>query len=88
MLQVLQRAIDEVVVKEEDIELIKNSILQSMQAQQQQAQQQALLDNAKAQQANAETDKNVAETAQIMSQVNGQNEITNQQTPEMLLGRE
>lgn len=88
MLQVLQRAIDEVVVKEEDIELIKNSILQSMQAQQQQAQQQALLDNAKAQQANAETDKNVAETAQIMSQVNGQNEIANQQTPEMLLGRE
>ena len=59
-----------------------------MQSQQQQAQQQALLDNAKAQQANAETDRNVAETAQIMSQVNGQNEIANQQTPEMLLGRE
>ena len=68
MLQILQRALDEVVVKEEDIEMIKNSILQQMQAQQMQAQQQAALQNAQADKAEAEALQSKAQTAQTMAQ--------------------
>lgn len=87
MLQVLQRAIDEVVVKEEDFELIRNSIMQQLQAQQMQAQQQAMLAQAQADKAETEADKNVVESAQIMSAQNGINPEQQTQTPEMLLGR-
>lgn len=68
MLQVLQRALDSVVVKEEDIELIKNSILQNLQTQQMQAQQQAELNEAQANEADANALQNDAQTAQILQQ--------------------
>ena len=68
MLQVLQRALDSVVVKEEDIEMIKNSILQNLQAQQMQAQQQAELNEAQANEADANALQNDAQTAQILQQ--------------------
>lgn len=86
MLQVLQRAIDEVVVKEEDIELIKNSIFQQLQAQQMAQQQQAELASAQTNEALSNADKNVAEVSQIMSAQNGMMPETQTQTPEMLLG--
>lgn len=88
MLEVLQRAFDEVIVKEEDIEMIKNSILQQFQAQQMQQQQQALLQNAQANKANSEVDENTAKTAQIISQLNGQPEEENQELPTQLLNGE
>ena len=71
MLQVLQRAFDEPIVNEEDIEMIKNSIIQQVQVQQMQAQQQAMLADAQAQEAVSNADKNVVESANIMSQLNG-----------------
>lgn len=86
MLEVLQRAFDEVVVKEEDIEAIKNSILQQIQAQQLAQQQQAQLAQAQANEANTNADKNAVESAQIMSALNGINPEQQINTPEMLLG--
>ena len=68
MLQVLQRALDSVVVKEEDIKKNKNSILQSLQTQQMQAQQQAELNEAQANEADANALQSDAQTAQIMQQ--------------------
>lgn len=93
MLQVLEKAFDEVVVSKEDISLIKNSILQQLQAQQMAQQQQAMLANAQAAEAEAaaemnlaNADKNVVESANIMSQQNGIPPEQQMQTPEMLLG--
>lgn len=85
MLQVLQRAFDEPIVNEEDIEMIKNSIIQQVQVQQMQAQQQAMLADAQAQEAVSNADKNVVESANIMSQLNGMPAENLQQTPDMLL---
>lgn len=78
MLQVLQRALDEVVVKEEDIEMIKNSILQQMQAQQMQAQQQAALQDAQADKAEADALQSKAQTAQMMTQPSPEEQILTQ----------
>ena len=78
MLQVLQRALDEVVVKEEDIEMIKNSILQQMQAQQMQAQQQAALQDAQANKAEADALQSEAQTAQMMTQPSPAEQILTQ----------
>ena len=88
MLNVLQRAFDEPIVNEEDIEMIKNSILQQLQAQQMQAQQQAMLADAQAQEAVSNADRNVVESANIMSQLNGMPAENQQQTPDMLLNGE
>lgn len=60
MLQIMERAFDEVVVKEEDITAIKNSILQQMQMQQMQMQNEAQLANAKAQEAQTQSELNNA----------------------------
>ena len=60
MLQIMERAFDEVVVKEEDITTIKNSILQQMQMQQMQMQNEAQLANAKAQEAQTQSELNKA----------------------------
>lgn len=60
MLQIMERAFDEVVVKEEDITAIKNSILQQMQMQQMQMQNEAQLANAKAQEAESHSNLNNA----------------------------
>ena len=78
MLQILQRALDEVVVKEEDIEMIKNSILQQMQAQQMQAQQQAALQDAQADKAEAEALQSEAQTAQMMTQPSPEQQLLTQ----------
>lgn len=78
MLQVLQRALDEVVVKEEDIEMIKNSILQQMQAQQMQAQQQAALQDAQADKAEADALQSEAQTAQMMTQPSPEEQLLTQ----------
>lgn len=88
MLNVLQRAFDEPVVNEEDIKMIKDSILQQLQAQQVQAQQQAMLQDAQAQEAVSNADKNVVESANIMSQLNGLPAENQQQTPDVLLNGE
>ena len=87
MLQVLERAFDEVVVTKEDINTIKMSIVQQLQAQQLMQQQQAELANAQANEANTNADKNVAETANIMAAQNGLPAEQQQNTPNMLLGR-
>jgi hypothetical protein len=86
MLQILEKAFDDVTVSQEDIEMIKNSILQQLQAQQMQAEQQTQLANAESNVANSEVDKNVAETAQIMQQMNGLAAEQQQQTPDQLIG--
>ena len=78
MLQILQRALDEVVVKEEDIEMIKNSILQQMQAQQMQAQQQAALQDAQADKAEADALQSEAQTAQMMTQPSPEQQLLTQ----------
>ena len=86
MLQVLERAFDEVVVTKEDISTIKMSIVQQLQAQQMMQQQQAELASAQANEAQTNADKNAIEAAQIMS---AQNSIPAEQqvnTPNMLLG--
>lgn len=85
MLQILQRAFDDVIVTEEDIEMIKNSILQQLQMQQMEAQQQAELANAQANEANMNADKNAAETANIMSMQNGIPAEQQTQTPNQLI---
>ena len=86
MLQILERAFDEVVVTKEDIATIKMSILQQLQAQQMMQQQQAQLANAQANEAQANADKNAVEAANIMSAQNGIPAEQQTQTPEMLLG--
>ena len=78
MLQVLQRALDSVVVKEEDIELIKNSIIQTLQAQQMQAQQQAALQDAQADKAEADALQSEAQTAQMMTQPSPEEQLLTQ----------
>lgn len=88
MLNVLQRAFDEPIVNSEDIEMIKNSIIQQLQAQQMQAQQQAMLADAQAKEAVSNADRNVVESANIMSQLNGMPAENQQQTPDMLLNGE
>lgn len=50
-----------------------------------QAQQQAVLADAQAQEAVSNADKNVVESANIMSQLNGMPAENLQQTPDMLL---
>lgn len=85
MLQILQRAFDDVIVTEEDIEMIKNSILQQLQMQQMEAQQQAELANAQANEANMNADKNAAEAANIMSMQNGIPAEQQTQTPNQLI---
>lgn len=88
MLKILERAFDEVVVKEEDISIILNSILQQLQAQQMMQEQQAQLAEAQANEAQTNADKNAIEAAQIMAAQNG-NPVEQQiQTPNKLLGRE
>lgn len=93
MLQILEKAFDDVTISQEDIEMIKNSILQQMQAQQMQAEQQAQLAQAQAVEASSAADQNVAqadkaamESAQMMELQNGV--PTNQQTntPNQLIG--
>ena len=86
MLQILERAFDEVVVTKEDIATIKMSILQQLQAQQMMQEQQAQLANAQANEAQANADKNAVEAANIMSAQNGIPAEQQTQTPEMLLG--
>lgn len=81
MLQILERAFDETVVTEDDIAMIKNSILQQMQAQQMQMEQQAQLANAQAAEANSNVGKNAAETAQIMTTQNGVSSEQQMNTP-------
>ncbi len=85
MLQILERAFDEVVITQEDIELIKNSLLQQIQSQQIMQQQQANLASAEANEANTNADKNTIETAQIMSQLNGIPSEQQTQTPNNLI---
>lgn len=87
MLKILERAFDEVVVKEEDIQIIANSIVQQIQAQQMQAQQQAQLAQAQANEAETNADKNAVEAANIMAAQNGVPADQQTQTPEQLLGR-
>jgi hypothetical protein len=67
MLQIMERAFDEVVIKEEDFTMIKNSILQQMQAQQMQAQQQAQLANAQAEEAISQSNLNDANSAATLA---------------------
>ena len=67
MLQIMERAFDEVVLKEEDLSMIKNSILQQMQAQQMQAQQQAQLANAQAEEAISQSNLNDANSAATLA---------------------
>lgn len=86
MLQILERAFDEVVVTREDINTIKMSIIQQIQAQQMMQQQQAKLANAQANEAQANADKNAVEAANIMSAQNGLPAEQQQNTPNMLLG--
>lgn len=88
MLQILERAFDEVVVTKEDIATIKMSIVQQIQAQQMIQEQQAQLANAQANEAQTNADKNAVEAAQIMSAQNGIPAELQQNTPNMLLGRE
>ena len=88
MLQILERAFDEVVVTKEDINTIKMSIVQQIQAQQMMQQQQAELANAQANEANTNADKNAVEAAQIMAAQNGIPADQQQNTPNMLLGSE
>lgn len=79
MLQILQKAFDDTVVSEEDIETIKNSIIQQLQMQQMQAQQQAQLQNAQSNQAIAEADRNTTEAINNIEQSAEQNQqIPNQ----------
>ena len=86
MLQVLERAFDEVVVTKEDISTIKMSIVQQLQAQQMMQQQQAELASAQANEAQSNADKNAIEAAQIMSAQNGIPAEQQTNTPNMLLG--
>lgn len=93
MLQILEKAFDDVTVSQEDIEMIKNSILQQLQAQQMQAEQQAQLAEAQAMEANtnadvniAQADKNTMETAQMMQLQNGMPAEQQQQTPNQMNG--
>lgn len=88
MLQILQRAFDNAAVNEEDIEMVKNSILQQLQAQMMQQQQAAMLQSAQANAANAEAAKGVAESANIMQAMNGLPADLQQQSPDMLLNGE
>lgn len=88
MLQILERAFDEVVVTKEDINTIKMSIVQQLQAQQMMQQQQAELANAQANEAQTNADKNAVEAAQIMAAQNGIPADQQQNTPNMLLGSE
>lgn len=87
MLKILERAFDEVVVKEEDISIIMNSILQQLQAQQMMQEQQAQLAQAKAGEAETDAEKNVAEITNIMSAQNGIPADQQTQTPEQIVGR-
>lgn len=87
MLKILERAFDEVVVKEEDISIIMNSILQQLQAQQMMQEQQAKLAQAEANEAQTNADKNAVEAANIMAAQNGIPADQQVNTPNELLGR-
>lgn len=87
MLKILERAFDEVVVKEEDITIILQSIMQQLQAQQIMQQQQAQLAQAQAAEAQSNADKNAVEAANIMSAQNGIPVEQQMETPNKLLGR-
>ena len=67
MLQLMEKAFDDVVIKEEDFTLIKNSILQQMQAQQMQAQQQAQLMNAQTEEAISQSNLNDVNSATTLA---------------------
>lgn len=67
MLQLMEKAFDDVVIKEEDFTLIKNSILQQMQAQQMQAQQQAQLMNAQTEEAISQSNLNDVNSAATLA---------------------
>jgi hypothetical protein len=67
MLQLMEKAFDDVVIKEEDFTLIKNSILQQMQAQQMQAQQQAELMNAQTEEAISQSNLNDVNSATTLA---------------------
>lgn len=79
MLQIMERAFDEVVIKEEDFTMIKNSILQQMQAQQMQAQQQAQLAEAQAEESISQSNLN-----DVNSAVSLANAGNNQQQPNIM----
>lgn len=85
MLKMIEKSFDDFVISKEDIQMIKDSIINNLQVQQMQAEQQTLLQNAQANEALANADKNTAEVANIMSQQNGMPAETQTQTPNKLL---